>query len=260
MTNPYFFGTSDRPLFGVFIPTAHSQPQAVLLCPPSGHEYMRAHWALLQLGDYLARAGFHVFRFDYYGLGDSGGSHAEATLGQWQADVAAAAEELLANTGLQRLSLIGLRLGAALAWKAAAALPVDTLVLWDPVVRGRDFLEELRLLENQQRLLKPWTRPASAPSGNQELLGFPFGLGLVAQIDAVDLMTEPVPEVKHLGLLTSEMRPEYGALLTRLVSAGAKAQRQIYDYPGDWNAPELFAEPLLLGEAPAAVLAALDSV
>lgn len=257
--HPYFFGTSERPLFGIFSPARSSKADegAVLLCSPIGHEYMRAHWALRQLADHLTRAGYHVFRFDYSGLGDSWGSFLEATVPQWLDDVGAAAQELLAGAGLPRLSMVGLRLGATLAWEAAASLPIDTLVLWDPVVRGRAYLEELRRLEGGQRRLKPWARPASAPAQNQELLGFAVTPRLLAEIAELDLTVAPVPAVRHFRLLTSAMRPEYQQLHERLQAAGANAKRQACDDPGDWNVPELFAEPLVLGKAMASVLTGL---
>ena len=54
-------------------------------------------------------------------------------------------EELRDIFGPTRMTLIGLRLGAKLAARVAARRPkdVDTLVLWDPILSGPDYLASL---------------------------------------------------------------------------------------------------------------------
>lgn len=72
---PFYFGTPDEPLFGIYHPPV-SEPVrdvGVLLCYPIGHEYIVSHRFYRQLSIRLAEAGFHVLRFDYYASGDSGG-------------------------------------------------------------------------------------------------------------------------------------------------------------------------------------------
>src|SRR4051794_36694742 len=127
---PFFFGTSDHPLLGLFHPPRGAmRSRAVLICGPIGHEYSRSQWALRQLADNLARAGFPVLRFDLSGQGDSAGSFEEASVSRWLEDVNLAMRELLDNAGLTRFDVIGLRLGATLA--ARALDRVERFVLWD---------------------------------------------------------------------------------------------------------------------------------
>ena len=115
--NPVFFGTSREPLFGVYHPpqTASTVTQGVILCAPVGVEYMRTHRALQKLGVQLAKAGVHVFRFDYFGTGDSAGGGEAGTPERWADDVVAAAEELRDTARITAVSLVGLRIGAVLA-------------------------------------------------------------------------------------------------------------------------------------------------
>jgi pimeloyl-ACP methyl ester carboxylesterase len=116
----------------------------VLLCQPWGLEYQCAHRTIRLLATRLARRGWHALRFDYTGTGDSSGDTTEADLGTWHEDVTRAAEELHAIGGSGPLGLVGLRLGGTLAAQAAGGIDgLESLVLWDPIVRGQEWLHEL---------------------------------------------------------------------------------------------------------------------
>lgn len=133
--NPIAFGSRARQLFGVFHPSSGSRVgEGIVLCPPFGSEYIRAHRALRVLGDRLAGAGFDVFRFDYFGTGDSGGTGKQLSLGGASEDVSAAIDELCAIAGVERVTVAGVRFGALAAIRVAPGHDrVDRLILWDPV-------------------------------------------------------------------------------------------------------------------------------
>ena len=116
-----------------------------MLCHPWGDEYVHAHRAMRQLAVRLSGAGIHTLRFDFFGTGDSAGETADGDLAGWQADIELAMEEVRDIVGLTRVTLIGLRLGATLAARVAALHPkdVESLVLWDPILSGPDYLESL---------------------------------------------------------------------------------------------------------------------
>jgi pimeloyl-ACP methyl ester carboxylesterase len=116
-----------------------------VICNQWGAEHINAHRALRQLSRKLSGAGLHVLRFDYFGAGDSAGDKTQADLPGWENDIKSALAELASITGSMRVNLIGLLLGATLAAKVAVSLDrgVNSLVLWDPVVNGRAYLDEL---------------------------------------------------------------------------------------------------------------------
>jgi pimeloyl-ACP methyl ester carboxylesterase len=147
---PFYFGSRDRRLFGIYEPAAVSRVvrrNAAVLCYPMGEEYFHAHRPLRHLSRLLAQAGFHTLRFDYYGTGDSDGEIGEVSLCGARMDILAAVEELKAITQVDAVSLVGLRLGASIAAVAASALPaeVNDLILWDPVVTGDRYFHEQAL-------------------------------------------------------------------------------------------------------------------
>ena len=90
--NPFFFGSSEERLLGVHHPPRGRAPRerGILLCYPLGQEYMRAHRAFRQLGMLMARRGFHVLRFDWFGTGDSAGRVEDAKIERWVADARSA--------------------------------------------------------------------------------------------------------------------------------------------------------------------------
>jgi len=134
---PFHFGSAGRRLFGIYDPARKvgGAERAALVCYPTGDEHSHAYRTLRQLATRISQTGTHVLRFDYYGTGDSSGETGEGDIAGWCSDIETAIAELKDMTGANRVSLIGLRLGANLAARTAAtrANDIENLVLWDPL-------------------------------------------------------------------------------------------------------------------------------
>lgn len=108
-----------------------------------------------QLAVRLSLAGFHTLRFDYFGSGDSAGEESETDVAGLQTDVVTAMETLKDLGTTEKVTLVGLRVGANVAARTAAAFPaeIEALVLWDPILTGDPCPEsvppELRPLDIQ---------------------------------------------------------------------------------------------------------------
>lgn len=135
---PIHFGARDKQLFGLYEEGhAPRRRMAVVVLSPIGWEHLRAHRTLRVLSNRLAEAGYDVLRFDYSGTGDSWGDIGSGlTLAQWIRDVEEAIEEVGGLSGSTRVSLIGLRAGAAIAAEVAARRPrgIEHVILWDPPI------------------------------------------------------------------------------------------------------------------------------
>lgn len=198
---PYFFGKPGHSLFGVFhAPGVPARDLGVVLCPPAGQESIRAHRAFLQLARRLASAGVAVLRFDYFGCGDSEGDFEDARLADWLGDVATAVEELREGADVERVCLVGLRLGASLAALAAAESgDVDSLVLWEPVVEGGRYLAELAE-QHQAWLRGSFARPREGDPVD-ERMGFALTRGLAEDLAGLDLArVGPLPLERVLAV------------------------------------------------------------
>ncbi|MBI3548181.1 MAG: amino acid adenylation domain-containing protein [Elusimicrobia bacterium] len=166
----FHFGDGQS-LYGVLSGCAAGE--AVLICPPVGHELVRTHFILRQLAKRLAAKGVPSLRFDYYGCGDSLGEGADATCSRWRRDVVQAYDELKRRTGATRITCVGVRLGAALADAGASGLPVAGFVFWDPVRDGAAHLAEVSSTHDRFiRVLMRWRYQMPPPAeGGRELVG-----------------------------------------------------------------------------------------
>lgn len=187
---PLHFGSLDRRLYGVLYRPAGGSGSAVLICNPLGQEALRAHRLLRVLASRLARQGFSVLRFDYFGTGESMGDDEEGSLDGWAGDVATAHGELLARSGVSRTIWIGMGLGANVAAMAAEAGREPTrLVLLEPVRDGAAYLRWLAAERLRTLGLGPDYRGPEAddelPGGGREVLGFSLSATMVAAISAI---------------------------------------------------------------------------
>lgn len=215
----FLMGRRDRRLFAAYDPPlAGAGPErAAVLCNPWGKEYLNAHRALRQLALQLAASGCHALRFDWYGCGDSHGDAAAGDVPGWRRDIGAAVEELQAISGVQRVHLVGLRLGAALAFEASLQRhDIAGVALWDPVVDGEAYLRELIDMDG-----------GNSAAGSEEcamdnaaigLLGFTLTASQRRDIEAISLEASEAT-VGDLLLLMSEERSEYEAFQEGLSSA-----------------------------------------
>jgi pimeloyl-ACP methyl ester carboxylesterase len=187
-----YFGPRDAPLFGVYQPplTDADRDTGVVICNPFGPEYTSSHRALRQLGIRLARAGFHLLRFDYRGSGDSSGDGEEVELDSLTADAGCAIEFLKDMAGLSKVALVGLRLGASVAALVASGRrDVERLVLWEPVISGERYLDELWAMHAGWLDGRPWI-PLAHGRGDDatwEVVGYPLAPRARAGIAALSL-------------------------------------------------------------------------
>lgn len=152
--NPFFFTRDDARLFGMYhAPQSPASRLAFVLSHPFGEEKLWSHRVYVSLARMLASRGHAVMRFDYMGAGDSSGMTPDTSLATHVADLSAATGALLARqSGLERVGLIGLRLGAAIAALFAEQAAMQgthdclrdaPLILWDPVLDGEAYFQEL---------------------------------------------------------------------------------------------------------------------
>ncbi len=242
MKESFYFDAEDRRLFGTYHAPAYREDRrcGVVLCYPLGQEYIRSYRLYHQLAVRLAASGYHVFRFDYFGTGDSAGEDGEGTPALWVRDILCAIEELRDSGDVEKISLIGLRLGAALAALAAEEnAQVHSLVLWEPVVDGTAYLQELQTMHRNwldRQLYRPARKVLAGNNG--EILGFPFPPLLRDHIGRIRLANRHRPPAPHCLILSNTNHPAYRHLSRRFQEMGAASENRLIPEPQVWYKDE----------------------
>lgn len=236
-----FFGGSAQPLFGVLHPAGRPAKTGVVVVPPFAEERKCAQRLLVLTARRLAAAGLPVLRADLRGTGDSLGTHGAATLAGWREDVAAAGACLRAQTGVERVVWLGARLGANLALQAAHAAGSATagVMLWEPLLTGRDLLAEMGRRQQLRAMLSggrqaggaddleaQWARGATV-----DFDGYAVSAALAVELRALELAPAlapllaarmPLLLVRVTGAKT--LPPAWAALETQVTGAGGTFQ------------------------------------
>ncbi|MFI5298531.1 MAG: amino acid adenylation domain-containing protein [Polyangiales bacterium] len=250
--HPAFFGEKGS-LYGVCnIPKKRSGEVGVLVCYPIAREYMRAFWSCRLLANQLAAQGVPVFRFDYLGTGDSLGDTPDWNLDTWTDDILTAAEEFRQKANVREVSVVSLRLGAALTARALErGLAVRDAVLWDPVVSGREYLSTLEschasLLEYQTSAF-PFPTLGQLDVDPHELGGFRFEPSIRESIAHLALNAQAFARCTRLAICASDDRPEYRALEASLRSVHGDVSYRVVvtDNVGAWSDIQLWEAALL---------------
>ncbi len=257
---PFYFGTTEAPLFGVYAPANPTirKNTAVLLCAPIGMEYQRTHYSIRLVASQLAKAGYPTLRFDYHGTGDSSGSVGVGQFNLWISDIELAARELFDLSGAQELTFVGMRMGAALAIEALARRRVKAkgFVLWDPVVSGSEYLSTLEKMHAELVLQRK--EPLQL---TDELLGAHFPMDLRAAIYELNVANRIEGlDLKRAALIVSEDLPVYSTLLNTLRSKWPEVVYRSMAEPVRWDNLKAAYEARITGPIVRAVADAAESM
>lgn len=236
---PLYFGTTEKPLFGCYhVPqSGPTRDCGIVLCYPMGQEYIRSHRTYRQLAVRLSRVGFDVLRFDFYGCGDSAGDCEQGQIRQWLTDISTAVSELRRRCGSAKVCLVGLRLGGALSMMVGAERgDIDHLVLWNPIISGKAYIEELKAA--QKEMLKyAYAEPKYHTNGDKptEILGFPLTDFMLAGLEKIDLLAVWQKPANNVFLIESNKETREGRLMAHLTRLGTQLEYQHLPCPRIWS-------------------------
>lgn len=220
----YFVRDRER-LFGILHdPVDRGTRTGFVLSHPFAEEKLWSHRVFVSLARALTAKGHPVMRFDYTGAGDSTGTTSATSFATHVADLAAAVDALAAQRPeLERIGLIGLRVGATVAARLAESAQSDPaysrvrgspLVLWDPVLDGSEYFQDLfrsdlsaqlashgRVLETRDAM-----RQRILDGGIVNVDGYEIGRGLLESFDASALLAN-TPKRHDGGALVAAIMP-----------------------------------------------------
>lgn len=229
---PFFFAREDARLFGILhLPEGAAKPLAFVMSHPFGEEKLWSHRVFVSCARALAARGHAVLRFDYFGAGDSSGMSADASLDSHRKDLLAALGALEQRVpAIEQTGLIGLRLGGTFAallaesnaqQQISARLRDAPLVLWDPILDGDAYFQEL-LRSNLSTQLAVYGKVVD----NREVLTARIRAGGSVNVDGYEIGKDLIESCGVSTLLTTETKHHRGpALIVQIAATEAQKER-----------------------------------
>jgi pimeloyl-ACP methyl ester carboxylesterase len=240
---PIYLHDGGERIFAFLHPAAGGERQntSVLICPPLGWEDVSSYRSRRAWAEQLAHDGFPALRIDLPSTGDSaGGARDPERLAAWSSAIAAAAQELRAEPGCERVVAIGIGLGGLLICQALCdGAAIDEAVLWAASARGRTQLRELRAFSRLQDFAAP--DDAQAPhDGELTAGGFLLSGETVASLEQLDVgeLQLPARQLRRALLLGRDGVPADA----RLKAALEQHRVELSEAPGDGYAT-MMAKP-----------------
>jgi uncharacterized protein len=223
-----FANRSGRRLRGMIHQPGESfsgRPAGVVLFHGFTGDRMESHWLFVKCSRALERAGIASLRFDFFGSGESEGEFRHATLDGEIADAQDAVDFFRREGGIdgERLGLLGLSLGGAIAALVAERVRARALVLWAAVAR----LPHLRSLADS--VSQPLPESSAREYGGHEISSSFLNnidswdpLGAVARFTKPTLIVHPERD-EHLDLSHPEdyFRASAATSKEKIIVAGA---------------------------------------
>ena len=264
LRDAFFFAAEDgTPLFGFWRAPhleAGSIERVCVFVPPFGEEEKCARRVIGGVLDAWCADGIASLLFALRGTGDSGGTFAQATLGEWHTDIKAACTEARRRAPRAALCLLGLRLGAALALQLADEVGADSLVLLEPNLDGKRYLSQM---ESRQRLRAQMMKaeggaeagevlPVLSDQSLTDLDGWALSTTLREELKALNV-SAPTRFSGVSCVVQISPRAEITPPL-RAVADGLGAQARSVVMPAFWNANDETDPTPLLDALPASLL------
>jgi pimeloyl-ACP methyl ester carboxylesterase len=195
----------------------------------------------------LAIAGFHALRFHCQGYGDSEGSTSEIGLEAHVRDCLDAIRVLRDETGASNVGLVGARVGGTVAALAADRSDATRIVLWNPVVDGRRYVDALTRAamvtelssSSQVRSEADDVDARFAEAGILDVQGFPITRGVMEEFTGFNLL-QALTRFRGEALIiqvsrTTRPRPDLEQLRARIETVGGQSSIQVLQDPEAWR-------------------------
>lgn len=241
-----FLGPDDDKIFVVLHSPIGSCTGGVLICPPLYGESPGNYRREVLLARSLAAQGIAVLRFHYRGTGHSDGDVEDATFASFHQDAVTATEHLLSVLGNAPIAFFGTRLGGCVAAATATRLDRAPIALWQPMLNGRSYFQEIFRLQMMSDLTGGAEVAKSKQSylqrleeqGAIDLMGFPVTADLyesLISIEITDLLTKTAGPVLLVQIApTGEIRKPYMSLIDGLRKSGRTAEVVLVPEEESW--------------------------
>ena len=220
MEQPFFFENGTTKLFGVtHSPDGTTADEGFVLVHPFGEEKLWSHRVFVNFAREAAAKGYPVLRFDMSGHGDSEGQTETCTVETYLADIECAQSRFHDTfPSVKNVGLVGLRLGASLACLSAARSgTISDLILWEPVLDGARYLQELLRINLGTQLAVH-----GSVKENREALVEKMKLGIATNVDGYLIARDFFDECASIDLAQIDIRTTTTASLVTQIAPNIK--------------------------------------
>lgn len=268
---PFFLPVGGSQRFCLYHgPSGGTAKAGILYLHPFAEEMNKSRRMVSVQARALAEHGYAVLQMDLHGCGDSSGDFGDATWASWQDDVMAG-YAWLRNQISAQIWLWGLRIGCLLASTTVDRLEgKPNLLFWQPVVSGKQFLQQFFRLRLAGNLDSSGAKESTADLRNQlasgqavEIAGYRLGPHLAAGIDTAEIVpANGIRQVIWFELSARDggatVSPGAQKRIADWQAAGHGIQTQLVSGPPFWQTAEIELAPNLI-EATAAAMGSVCS-
>lgn len=205
--------------------------RGVLLCPAFGLEGLTARRAYADLADRLAARGLPSLVFDWHGTGDALGDDRDPNrVAAWTASFHAAADALRRHGLVEEIAVVGLRLGATVAARAAASRSdVAFFAALAPVVSGRVHMREQEVLSRLLRVRGDADVSDADDEGGFAVAGFFTSSATAAELKSIDLRRLDSPPAPGILVVAREGEGASAELAAHWGGQGALVRSELFE-------------------------------
>jgi alpha/beta superfamily hydrolase len=211
MTGAESFGWFHEPV------NSTRSKMGLVLCSSFGNENDATYRSLRNLASAAAEKGIATLRFDYYGSGDSAGADTENDHpSAWLSGIHAAIDALRKQDNIEKICILGIRLGALLAAVVAnERTDICGYIALAPIPSGRAFLREA-LLRNEQE-----TR---GEEFDLELAGYVLTPLAQNEFKSLDLLSMTCAPAKNVLIIAPDTRRATQQWIAQLSAQGSHVE------------------------------------
>ena len=194
------------------IPNSSTKNLAIIIIGPIGPEYMPCHRSIKLLSETLAGSGFHAFRYDPIGMGNSSGVLDDNNIwDKWSKTPFTISNHIKNYLGITEISIICLRSGCFTISNLLRKIPVRNLILWHPITQGTNFIRAIQLIDSV-------LYEESSVSETLEGGGYPFNKYLQNNLKKIDLKSFEYNNLNNI-LIINDKDKNTNKLLNEIISS-----------------------------------------
>ncbi len=248
MERPLYINSGNKSVFGVLhTPEITDERKGIVFLHPYAEEKQRVDRIFVHFARLLCSKSYFVMRFDFRNCGDSEGNFEELTIDSQLSDLRNVLDVFRRDTGVEEVSLFGIRLGADIAIQYAGIdNNIDKLILWSPIINGAEYAGTLirnkmfsSLMDKNLKISKEQIVGIINSEGRVDIDGFYMTKHFYDYLNSLEVYADPFKcnSDAFVGITKSEKSflNRYDSLAQKLANKGKQCDVVLTDDKIYWD-------------------------